>query len=152
MILFSFNSIQLLPLFLLFVDSITSFWLRYCWLYSTTRSAGKCALVKNYYKCLIKIISSSCYLLFCFNASHFYTTKYKNTLHSHYFVVLCERFWTTGLFKWLAIYQWILNCTIILSSEYHNISKGKWDILEILTLLLHLSFLMLNFCNTIFHI
>ena len=67
----------------------------------------------------------------------FYITKYRNTLHSHYFFVPGAHFWTTGNFKVLADCQCILHLTIILSSKYHNISKGKGDILKILILLFH---------------
>ena len=35
---------------------------------------------------------------FLINVWRFYTTKYKNTLHSHFFVVLGDCFQTTGLF------------------------------------------------------
>ena len=55
--------------------------------------------------------------LLIINAWYFYTTKYRNTLHSHYFFVLGTRFWTTCIFKQLADCQCILQRTIILSSE-----------------------------------
>ena len=58
-----------------------------CWLYTNTRLTGKCDIVKYYYNCLITITGLSCYLLFCFNALKQIITKYRNTLHSHYFVV-----------------------------------------------------------------
>ena len=89
---------------------------------------------------MIKFTGLSCYLLFCFNAWYFYTKKYRNTLHSNYFVILGLRFRTTGLFERLANCQCILHPTIILSSENHNISKGEWNILYILTLMFDLSF------------
>ena len=50
--------------------------------------------MKYYYNCLITITGSLCYLLFCFDAWHLYTTKYINTLRSHYFVIRVARFWT----------------------------------------------------------
>ena len=99
------------------------------WLYSNTRSTGKYDILKYYYKLLITITGSSCYLLFCFNAQFFYITKYRNTLHSHYFVVPGARFWTTGRFEVLADCQCILHRVTIVSVKYHNISKGKCNIL-----------------------
>ena len=55
---------------------------------------------------------------FCFfNAWHFYITKYRNTLHRHYFVVTGTQFWTTGRFKVLADCQCILHHAIIISSK-----------------------------------
>ena len=50
-----------------------------------------------------------------------FTPKNTETNDSHFFFVLGARFQTTGLFEQLTNYQWILLCTIILSSEYHNI-------------------------------
>ena len=44
--------------------------------------------LKYYYILLIKVTVSLCYLLFCFNAWHFYITKYGYTLHSHSIFVL----------------------------------------------------------------
>ena len=67
------------------------------------------------------------------------------------FFIPGTRFWTTGRFKILADYKCILHRVIILSSKYHNISKGKYNILELLILLFIFRFLMLNFCNTIFN-
>ena len=87
---------------------------------SPTGQQGKYDIFKYYYNCLIKITGSSCYLLFCFNAWYFYTTKYRNTLPSNYFVVLGAPFWTIGLFERLADCQCIFHRTIILLSEYHN--------------------------------
>ena len=114
---FTFFSIQLLTWIILFGAIIASSWSLNCWLYSNTRSTCKCDIVKYYYNCLITITCSSCYLFIYFNAWHFYTTKYRNTLHSHYFVVLGAQFWTTGCFERLANCQCILHRTIILSSE-----------------------------------
>ena len=58
---------------------------------SPTWSIVNCNTVKYYYNFLIKITASSYYLLFCFNAWYSYTTKYWNTLHSLYFIVLGAR-------------------------------------------------------------
>ena len=62
-----------------------------------------------------------CVTYFFLNAWHLYITKYRNTLHIHYFIVLGARFQTTGIFERLVDCQCILHCTIIQSSEYHNI-------------------------------
>ena len=101
---------------------------------------------------MIKITGSSCWLLSFLNAWNYYITKYRNTLHSHYFVVRGAGFWTTGRFRVIADCRCILHRAIILSSKYYNISKGKCDILEILILLFNFCFFMVNFCNTILYI
>ena len=48
------------------------------------------------------------------NAWQFFTKRYRNTLHSHYFIILSARFWTTGIFGRLAEFRCILHRTIIL--------------------------------------
>ena len=81
-----------------------------------------------------------CVTFFLLNVWHFYITKYRNTLHSHYFFVPGRQFWTTGRFKVLADCQWFFKRANIISSKLHNISKGECDILVIIILLFVFSF------------
>ena len=77
---------------------------------------------------------------FVFMIDFFASQKYSNTLPSNYFFVPGARFWTIGHFEGLENFQCTLQRIITLSRKQNNISKGKWDILEILILLFDLSF------------
>ena len=66
------------------------------------------------------------------------------------FFLLGARFWTTGSFKVLANCHCILHSDIVLLSKQHNISKGKWDILEILILMFNFSFFCWTFVTRFF--
>ena len=126
---FSFNSIQLLPWLLLFVKSIASSWLRYCWLYSTTRSGGEYDILKYYYNYLFKITGLSWYLLFHFNAWNIYATKYRNKVHSNYFVVIGARFQTTGIFERISDWQCIFTVppySRVDSTTYQKVGEISW--------------------------
>ena len=70
---------------------------------------------------------------------------------NYYIVVPFTQFWNTNRSKKLVDCRFIWHSVFIFSSEKHNISKGKWDILEILILLFDFSILMLKFCNTTLH-
>ena len=68
-----------------------------------------------------------------------------------YIVVLFVKSWTNSRFMKLIHCQFIWHSVIIFQVKTHNISKGKWDILEILILLFDFRILILNFCSTILH-
>ena len=62
-------------------------------------------------------------------------------LFNYYIFVPFAQFWSTGRFKKLIDCRFIWHSVVIFQVKTHNISKGKWDILEILILLFDLSYL-----------